>query len=102
MNLIMIVMICVGCAPALAGLIYLAVRAISLIRIAKKAGVALSTQVQALLRGGRLLAPRIQELQQKQMGMADQLQRVSAATNDFLVLRDEVTKVTSFVTHIKS
>jgi hypothetical protein len=102
MNLIMIVMICVGCAMALAGLVYLAVRAIGLTRAAKKAGTATSVQVQVLVRNGRLLAPRLQELQRKQRVVADELQRLSATTRDLRFLRDEMNRVTGFVTRIKS
>ncbi|HEY5528539.1 MAG TPA: hypothetical protein VIL51_03695 [Thermoleophilia bacterium] len=102
MNLIMIVMICVGCALALAGLIYLALRAVALVRAAKKAGNTASTQVQALVRGGRQLAPKLQELQRKQKEMADELARLSATTSDLRLLQDELSRATSFVTRIKS
>ena len=102
MNLIMIIMICVGCAMGLAGLVYLAIRAVALARAAKKAGSAATAQVQALIRGGRLLVPRFQELQAKQKAMADQLQRLSATTEDLRLLRDELNRATGLVTHIKS
>ncbi len=98
----MIIMICVGCAMGLTGLVYLAIRALVLARAAKKAGSATTAQVQGLVRGGRLLVPRLQELQRKQKVMADQLQRLSATTEDLRLLRDELNRATGFVTHIKS
>jgi Flp pilus assembly protein TadG len=102
MTLIMIIMICIGCALILAGLVYLAVRAIGLAKTAKSAGEAAFAQARALVRGGQQLAPKLQELQRKQKLVADQLKRLSATTRDLQLLRDELSRATDFVTHIKS
>jgi len=79
-TIIMIVMICVGCALAMAGLAFLGYRAFGLMKAAKQAGVSSRTQVQEVMGRAQRLAPRLRELEAKQKAVAEKLASFSATT----------------------
>ena len=77
-TLIMVVLICVGCALGLAGLVAMGFQAVSLLRTARKAGVSSKARLQEIAGRAQRLGPRLRELETKQKAVAEALTRLSA------------------------
>ena len=80
-TLIMVVLICVGCALGLAGLIAAGFQAIVLLRAARRAGVSSRTRLQEVVGRAQRLAPRFRELETKQKAVAEAINRLSATAH---------------------
>ena len=80
-TLIMVVLICVGCALGLAGLIAAGFQAIVLLRTARRAGVSSRTHLQEVMGRARRLAPRFRELETKQKAVAEAIARLSTTAD---------------------
>jgi hypothetical protein len=102
MTTIMIVMICVGCAAIIAGLAALGVQAFRLAKNARKAGLASIGQVQAVIRKGEQLVPRIQEFGDKQKEMAERLENLSATSRQLNYLKESLDEATGHLSSLKS
>jgi hypothetical protein len=102
MNLVMIIMICVGCALIVAGLVVLGYRAARLARTARDAGLSSMDQVQAVMRRGQDLVPRLQELEIGQRVVAERLRSLSATTAELSYLKDEIDRATGHLSKLKS
>jgi len=102
MTLVMIIMICVGCALVLAGLAALGYRAIKLARAARDVGLSSMEQVHAVMRRSQDLVPRAQELATKQKVVAERLQSLSATVNELSYLRDQLDRATGYLSKLKS
>lgn len=102
MTLVMIIMICVGCALILAGLAVLGYRAIKLARAVRAAGLSSTDQVHAVMRRGQELAPRMERLATKQKVVAERLHSLSATTNELNYLKDQLDEATGHLSKLKS
>ena len=101
-TIIMIVLICFGCALFLAGLIFLAVRAVGLLKAARRAGVSSKDQLQEVVRRSQAIAPKVRELSIKQKAVAETLASVSATTNQLNSHKDEIDRATGHLSGLKS
>jgi hypothetical protein len=102
MSLIMIIMICMGCAFIIAGLVVVGYRAIGLVRAARDAGLSSMDQIQAVMRRGQGLAPRVHKLEVGQKVVAERLRSLSATTGELSYLKDEVDRATGHLSKLKS
>ena len=102
MTTIMIVMICVGCAAIIAGLAVLGIQAFRLAKTARRAGLASIGQVQAVIRRGEQLVPRIAEFGEKQKELAERLENLSATSRQLSYLKDSLDEATGHVSSLKS
>jgi phosphopantothenate synthetase len=102
MTTIMIVMICVGCAAIVAGLAALGIQAFRLARTARDAGLSSMAQVQAVIRRGQQLVPRIQEFGEKQKEMAERLEHLSATSRQLNYLKESLDEATGHISGLKS
>jgi hypothetical protein len=96
-----IILICIGCALILAGLIYLAVAVIRLLKAARKVGLNNMTDLQIVMRKVQGLEPRFQELERNQAVLAESLQRLAGKASKLGYLKDELDKATGHITSIK-
>jgi hypothetical protein len=96
-----IIMICVGCALILGGLVYLAIKAIALLKAAREAGIKNMTDVQIVMRKVHGLEPRFRELEKNQAALADSLARLSQQAETLNYLRDELDKATGNLSSLK-
>ena len=101
-TLIMVILICVGVALGLAGVVYAAIAGGRLVKAARKAGIASMDDVRIVLRKAEALGPRLREMQKKQKIVAERLQHLSATTSDLGYLKDEFDRATGNITHLKS
>jgi hypothetical protein len=95
-TIIMIVMICIGCAFVIAGFAVLGHYAYRLMKAAKKAGIDSMNDVQEIIRRARALEPRLREIQ------AERLESISATTNKLNYLKDELDRSTGRLSKLKS
>ena len=102
MTLVMVIMICVGCALILAGLATVGYRAVKLARAAKSAGFSSTEELQAVIRRSRDLAPRMEEVAAKQQLVAERLQSLSATIGDLNYLKDQLDQATGHLSKLKS
>lgn len=91
---IMIVLICVGCALLIAGLVVAGLQIYRLSRAARKAGLASKNDVQEVTRRVREIEVRVREVQKKQEVVAERLKRLSATTNQLAYLKRELDRAT--------
>ena len=98
---IMVVLICVGVALALAGLIYVAITGLRLVKAAQKAGVASMDEIRIVMRKVEGLGPRMKEFNEKQKVMSERFQDLSASTSKLNYLKDELDRATGGITHLK-
>ena len=98
----MIIMICVGCALIVAGLVVLGYRAIGLVRAARDAGLSSMDEVQTVMRRGQGLVTRVQKLEIGQKVVAERLRSLSATTSELTYLRDELDRATGRLSKLKS
>jgi len=98
----MIIMICVGCALGIAGLIVAAVRASRLVKAAKAAGINSMEDMREVTRRAQELAPRIEETSRRAKASADGLQNLSVATEKLSYLKKEFDEATGVFNRLKS
>jgi hypothetical protein len=96
-----IILICIGCALILGGLIYLAVTIVRLIKAARKVGITSMTDMQIVMRKVQGLEPRFQELERNQAALAESMQRLAGTASKLGYLRDELDKATGHISSIK-
>lgn len=101
-TLIMVVLICVGVALGLAGLVYAAVAGGRLVKAARKAGIHSMDEVRIVLRKVESLGPQLREIEKQQQVVAERLQHLSASASDLGYLKREFDRATGNVTHLKS
>ena len=101
-TLIMVVLICVGCALGIAGLVVLALGARVLLKAAKKAGIDSREKVAILVRQVQGLGPKVREFQKKQEVVAERLKDLSTSTAKLRCLFDEFDRATGGLRHLKS
>ena len=80
-TLIMVVLICVGCALGLAGLVSLGIQALVLLKTARTAGVPSRARLQEIVGRAERLAPRFKELDKKQKAVAEAIARLQATAH---------------------
>ncbi len=95
------ILIGIGCALILAGLIYLALAVIRLIKAARKAGINSMTDVQIIMRKVQNLEPRFRELERHQEVLADSMQKLASEASKLNFLKDELDKATGHITSVK-
>jgi hypothetical protein len=77
-TLIMVVLICVGCALGLAGLAVLGFHALVFLKTARDAGVSSRAHAQEIMGRAQRLGPRFRDLKRKQKAVTEGLARLSA------------------------
>jgi hypothetical protein len=97
-----IILICVGCALILGGLVFLAVKTVALIKAARKAGINNMADVQEVIGRARRLEPRFRELEKNQAALAESLQRLTAEAEGLNYLRQELDRATGHLSSLKS
>jgi hypothetical protein len=98
----MIIMICVGCAIGIAGLVLAAVRGARLAKAAQAAGISSRKDVEEVARRIQELGPRIEKTSQKAQVTATNLQSLSASVDKLNYLKGEFDEAIWFLTRIKS
>ncbi len=101
-TIIMIVLICLGCVLAIAGVAVLGHYAFRLVKAAKKIGITSKDELEDVIRRARALAPRVRELQKKQKVVAERLESLSATTSRLNYLKDEIDRSTGHLSQLKS
>jgi cell division FtsZ-interacting protein ZapD len=97
-----IVLICIGCAMILGGLVYVALKARSLMKAAHKAGINNMADVQEIIGRVQRLEPRFRELERNQAALAESLQRLQAEAEVLNYLREQLVDATGTLTSFKS
>jgi hypothetical protein len=100
--IIMIVMICIGCALGIAGLVVAGRQLLQLVKAARKAGIDSMADVQEIIRRARGLEPRMREIQEKQKVVAERLRYLSATTSKLNYLKEEFDRSTGHISKLKS
>lgn len=95
-------MIGVGCALILAGLAVSLFRVISLVRAARRVGIASMADVQEVIGRVQRLEPRLRELERNQTALAESLHSLSTKTAQLRYLVDELDRATGHLTSLKS
>jgi hypothetical protein len=96
-----IIMICVGCALIVAGLVYLAIKAVALVKAAHQAGINNMADVQEIIGRVQRLEPRFRELERNQAALAESLQRLSAEAAVLNYLKEELDRATGDLAGLK-
>jgi hypothetical protein len=96
-----IILIGIGCALILAGLIYLAVAVVRLIKAARNVGLHNATDLQIVVRKVQGLEPRFQQLERNQAVIAESLQKLAGQASKLGYLKDELDKATGHISSIK-
>jgi predicted nuclease with TOPRIM domain len=97
-----IILICVGCALMLGGLVFAGLKAVALMKAAQKAGINNMTDVQEVIGRVQRLEPRFRDLEKNQAALAESLQRLSAETEALNYLREELSRATGNLSSLKS
>jgi hypothetical protein len=97
-----IVLICVGCALGLAGLVVLVVTMVGLLRAAQKAGISNMADVREVTARVQRLEPRFRELEKRQAILAESLQRLATEAGSLNYLKKELDRATGRVSNLKS
>jgi hypothetical protein len=97
-----IILICIGCALILAGLIYVIVAVVRLLKGARKVGLNSITDVQIVIRKVQGLEPRFQELERNQAIVAESIQKLADEASKLGYLKDELDKATGHISGIKT
>ena len=97
-----IIMICVGCALIVAGLVYLVIKAVALIKAARKVGINNMADVQEVIGRVQRLEPRFRELAKNQATLAESLQKISAEAATLNYLKEELNRATGNLSSLKS
>jgi hypothetical protein len=101
-TIIMIAMICLGCALTIVGFAVVGHYVYRLVKAAKKAGIDSMRDVQEIVRRTRELEPRLREIQKKRKVVAEWLETHSATTNKLNYLKDELDRSTGRLSKLKS
>lgn len=101
-TILMVILICVGCVIALAGLGVLAHRGFVLFKAARAVGATSAAQVQVLSRRLQELPARIEETTARQKEVAERLEDLSAATGKLEYLLDQLDAATGRLSSLKS
>jgi hypothetical protein len=101
-TLIMVILICVGVALGLAGIVYVGLAGLRLLKAARKAGIGSMDEVRIVLRKVDSIGPRLREVEKKQQVIAERLNHVSATASDLRYLKNEFDRATGHITHLKS
>lgn len=96
-----IILICIGCALIVGGLIYAVVALVRVIKAARKVGIDSMTDVQLVMRRVQGLEPRFKELERNQAVLAESIQRLSEQASRLEYLGDELDKATGRIRSIK-
>jgi hypothetical protein len=96
-----IILICIGCALILAGLVFLAVKIVGLVKAARKVGINSMTDVQIVVRKVQGLEPRFRELEKNQAALTASLQRLADEASTLNYLKDELDRATGHIRSIK-
>jgi len=97
-----IILICVGCALILGGLVFVALKAVALIKAARKAGINNMADVQEVIGRVQRLEPRFRELEKNQAALAASLQRLADEAEVLNYLREELDRATGGLSRLKS
>jgi predicted nucleic acid-binding Zn-ribbon protein len=100
-TLIMVVLICVGCALLIAGLVALAISAFGTIKAARKVGINSKADVQEVVQRIRALESKVREMREKQAVVAERLSSLSATLNNLRYLKDEIDRATGYLSKLK-
>ncbi len=96
-----IVLVCVGGALILAGVAYLVITIVRLVRAARKVGIDSLTDVQVFMRKVQNLEPRFRELEKNQLVLTENLRKLTTETAKLNYLKDELDEATWHITKIK-
>jgi hypothetical protein len=96
-----IILICVGCALILGGLVFIGIRLYALVKAARKAGIRNMSDVQEIIARVQRLEPRFRELERNQAALAESLQRLSAEAAVVNYLAEEFNRATGGLSSIK-
>ncbi len=97
-----IILICVGCALILGGLVFFAVKTVALVKAARKVGINNMADVQEVIGRVQRLEPRFRELEKNQAALADSLQRLAVQTEGLNYLKRELDQATGNLSSLKS
>jgi predicted proteasome-type protease len=100
-TIIMIVLICVGCALLIAGFVALAISVFGTIKAARKLGINSKSNVQEVVQRIRILESKVREVQEKQAVMAERLESLSAMLSNLRYLKDEIDRATGYLSKLK-
>lgn len=101
-TLIMVILICVGVALILAGIVYAAVMGGRLVKAARKAGITSMEDVRTVRRKVETIGPQFREIDRKQKVVTQRLEHLSATTSKLRYLKEEFDRATGHITHLKS
>jgi len=101
-TLIMVVLICVGVALVLAGIVYVAIAGGRLVKAARKAGIKSMDDVRTVRRKVEKIGPQLREIDRKQKVVTQRLEHLSATTSNLKYLKEEFDRATGNITHLKS
>ncbi len=82
-TIIMVVLICLGCALGVSGLAFVGYQAWQLMKTVRAAGISSRAHLQQVMGRGARLAPRLRDLAAKQKVVVEGLQRLSTTTRRF-------------------
>ena len=101
-TIIMIVLICVGCALLLAGLAVAGIQAYRLTKAARQAGISSKADLEEVKRRMRSVEVRAREVQRRQEVVAEGLKRLSATTSQLAYLKTEYDRSIGRLFRLKS
>ncbi|MGI5940379.1 MAG: hypothetical protein ACOX8V_06835 [Thermoleophilia bacterium] len=101
-TIIMVIMICLGCATGLAGLGLVAYRGFALLKAGKKVGIDSMADIGVIIRQIQSLDPRLREMAARQKEVAESLEDLSATTEKMSYLWSELDAATGHISSLKS
>ena len=96
-----IILICIGCALILAGLVFVVFKMVELAKAARSVGINSMTDVQIVVRKVQGLEPRFRRLEKNQAALAESLQKLSAEASALSYLKEELDKATGRISGLK-
>jgi len=100
-TIVMICLICVGCAIGIAGLAITGLHAYRLVKAARRAGISSREDLQAVIRRARELGPRVRQTQERYEAVAERLKNLSATAERLNYLREELDRATGHLSGLK-
>jgi exonuclease VII small subunit len=97
-----IIMICVGCSLIVAGLVFVIVKLVALLRAARKAGINNMADIQEVVGRVQRLEPRFRELEKNQAALAESLRKLQAEAAILNYLKEELDQATGHLSSLKS
>ena len=98
----MIIMICVGCALFIAGLVVVAIQAARLVKAARASGINSLDEAKDVARRVQALGPRMEETSRRAKATAERLESLSAATGRLNYLYEQFDETVGFIFRLKS